>query len=130
MGNKSSRTAVNIIKSLEPTLTPAIVGSGIYNDFTEKSDLIIPNNTYYNNEKLRILPNNSTVPIETAIPIETSKTPVTPETPVTPPKELPPPTEYSLNNTTIFIIVPSVIIGFVAIYYFYTTYTHQTSFEN
>jgi len=124
MGNKSSRTAVNIIKSLEPTLTSAIVGSGVYNDFTEKSDLIVPNNPYYNNEKLRILPNNSTVPIETPKPVET------PETPVTPPKELPPPTEYSLNNTTILIIFPSVIIGFIGIYYLYTTHTHQISLEN
>lgn len=141
MGNKSSRTTINFIKSLEPSLTPAIVGSAIYKDFTEKSDLILPNNPYYNSSVK--LP--TSVGVSSAAPgksnesiVSSHVTQSTDELPSNTQinhsdehsEELPPPTEYLLNNKTILIIFPTVIIGFVAVYYFYTTRMHQTSFEN
>jgi hypothetical protein len=165
MGNKSSRTTINFIKSLEPSLTPAIVGSAIYKDFTEKSDLILPNNPYYNSSVKLPVPTvvSSIAPGKSNESIVSSH--VTQSTDELPSntlmnhsdehsddhsaehsdehsddhsaehsdehsEELPPPTEYLLNNKTILIIFPTVIIGFVAVYYFYTTRMHQTSFEN
>jgi hypothetical protein len=130
MGNKSSRTAINFIKSLEPSLTPAIVGSAIYTDFTEKSDLILPNNPYYNTSVKLPVPTvvSSIAPGKSNESIVSSH--VTQSTDEHSEEELPPPTEYLLNNKTILIIFPTVIIGFVVVYYFYTTRMHQTSFEN
>jgi hypothetical protein len=121
MGNKYIQSVINFTKTIDKNLAPAIVTT-VYNDYTDKSNLILPNNPYYQTSF------NSP-----AIYLTKLKAPEQP--PVEQPEEhtenhnepLPDVKEHTLNNKSIFIILPVLLVGFIAVYYFYTKYTHQTT---
>jgi hypothetical protein len=124
MGNKNNRPVINFVKKLENNLTP-VVSNLTYYDYTEKSDLIIPNNPYYQtsfNSPAIYLTKSASLPTQPTVehPEEHSE-----EHPEEHNEPLPDVKEYTLNNRSIFIILPVLLVGFVAVYYFYTKNTHQ-----
>lgn len=128
MGNKYSQPAINFTKTLEKNLAPAI-STTVYNDYTDKSNLILPNNPYYQTSfnSPAIYLTKSTQPKQLiAEPREEHTEEHTEEHD----EPLPDVKEYALNNTSIFIILPVLFVGFIAVYYFYTKFTHQTTHEN
>ena len=127
MGNKYSQPAINLTKTLEKNLAPAI-STRVYNDYTEKSDLILPNNPYYqssvNSPAIYL-----TKPVSSEQPTEYHEVHHEEHTEEHD-EPLPEVKKYTLNNTSIFIILPVLLVAYIAIYYFYTKFTHQTSLEN
>jgi hypothetical protein len=127
MGNKYSQPAISLTKTLEKNLAPAI-STRVYNDYTNKSDLILPNNPYYqtsfNSPAIYL-----TKPVSSEQPI-VEPTIHHEEHTEEPNEPLPEVKEYTLNNTSIFIILPVLLVTYIAIYYFYTKFTHQTTLEN
>jgi hypothetical protein len=124
MGNKNSTASINFIKKLENNLTPAILSSAIYKDFTEKANLIIPNNPYYSNNKPVTPPVTPPVTQSNPVkPVSDVSAPITVSKP--PPEKLPDIEQYPLNNTNILFIFPAIVIGFTLVYYAYTKYVHK-----
>lgn len=123
MGNKNSITAINFIKKIENNLTPAVLSSAIYKDFTEKSDLIIPNNPYYSNNKPVTTPVTQSSPVNPVSAVSDVSAPSVVSKP--PPEKLPHIEQYPLNNTNILFIFPVIVIGFTLVYYSYTKYVHK-----
>ena len=125
MGNIYIQSVINFTKTLEKNLAPAI-STRVYNDYTEKSDLILPNNPYYQTSF-----NSPAIYLTKSVPSEQPAV----ETPEQHTEEhseeddepLPDVKEYTLNNKSIFIILPVLLVGFIGVYYFYTKYAHQTT---
>ena len=122
MGNKYNRYVINFVKKLENNLTPAVVSNLTYNDYTDKSDLILPNNPYYQSS------DSPAIYLTKSLSLPTQPTVEHPEKhPEEHNEPLPDVKEYTLNNKSIFIILPVLLVGFIAVYYFYTKNTHQIS---
>jgi hypothetical protein len=128
MGNKYSQPAISFTKNIQKNLAPAI--STVYNDYTDKSTLILPNNPYYQtsfNSPAIYLTKPSSLPTQPIVePTEQHNEKHTEEHD----EPLPDVKEYTLNNTSIFIILPVLLVASIAIYYFATKFTHQTTLEN